>query len=153
MDFFEKLSLNLHAVFRPNQTGLKKVLGDLEAEIMEVVWAEGGGSLLGKDVHARLTGQPPLAYSTVANTLTALHKKGLLRVVGKQGKASMYAPTVDRELFLRQTLGGFIDTILSDFPETAAALLDERSRKGTPAEGLDRLKERIEQREETGDVP
>lgn len=149
MDFFEKLSLNLHAVFRPNQTGLRKVLGDLEAEIMEVVWAD-GGTLLGKDIHALLAG-PPLAYTTVANTLAVLHKKGLLQVVGKRGKAVQYAQTVGREAFLRQALGGFIDTILADFPDTAAALLDERARRGT-TEGLDRLKERLEQREETKDA-
>jgi predicted transcriptional regulator len=150
MDFFGKLSRNLHAVFRPNQAGLKKVLGDLEAEVMEAIWAE-DTPLLGRDIHARLSGEPPLAYPTVANTLAALHKKGLLRVVEKQGKACRYAPTVGREAFLRQTLGGLLDTLLADFPDTAAALLDERSRRRVSSAEVDRWKERIERREGSGD--
>jgi predicted transcriptional regulator len=151
VDFFEKLSRNLHVVFRPNQAGLKKVLGDLEAEVMEVIWAA-GAPLLGKDIHARLPGEPPLAYPTVANTLAALYKKGLLRVVDKQGKACRYAPTVGREAFLRQTLGGVLDTLLADFPDTAAALLDERSRRGVSSCDVERLKERIARQEQTGDA-
>ena len=29
----------MEGLFRPRQPGLRKLLGDLEAEIMEVVWA------------------------------------------------------------------------------------------------------------------
>lgn len=116
---------NVHAVFRPNQSGLKQVLGDLESEVMETFWAEGKAMLV-KDIHPRLPLGKSLTYSTIVCTTTALAEKGLLREVARVGKARVYLPEMGREEFLHRALGHVIDNILAAFPDTAAALLNER---------------------------
>lgn len=120
---------NLHTIFRPNQPGLKKVLGDLEAEIMEVVWAT-DANVSARDVHPVLLTGRSLSYTTVVCTMTALVKKGMLRIVARESRAHIYRATVSREEFLQSVLGRVLDNIFEDFPDTAAALLDRRRVKG-----------------------
>lgn len=134
---------NIHAIFRPNQEGLKKVLGDLEAEVMEAVWAVGQPVLV-KDIHPRLPVSRQISHSTVACTMAALAEKNLLAVVGKEGKAYVYRPVTSREDFLHRALGQVIDTIFKAFPDTAAALLDEHLDQRQDLQDLLRLRERVE---------
>ena len=52
------------SVFRPHKPGLQKMLGDLEAQIMEVVWKHPEGDLLTvRDVLSDLNShrEPPYA--------------------------------------------------------------------------------------------
>jgi predicted transcriptional regulator len=132
---------NVHAIFRPNQQGLKKVLGDLEAEIMEAVWAQ-GQPVLARDIHSQLPAGKDSSYSTIVCTMTALVEKRLLQVVAKEGKARIYLPTTSREDFLHQTLGHVIDNILAAFPDTAAALMQRRL--DTEEASLPRLRQQLD---------
>jgi len=134
---------NLHAIFRPNQPGLKKVLGDLEAEIMEGMWAA-DRPMQGRDLHPQLPTGHALSYSTIVCTLTTLEKKNLLHMVAKDGKSRIYIPTMSREDFLHQTLGHVLDNILEAFPDTASAILSQRREPHTLAQ-LRQLTERVAQ--------
>src|SRR5436853_4499769 len=68
-------------VFRTDRPGIRKVLGDLEAEIMELVWArpEGTGTTV-RDVFEVLYERRKVAYTTAMNTMVRMAKKKLLRV-------------------------------------------------------------------------
>src|SRR5947207_8973311 len=80
------------SVFRPDRPGIRKVLGDLEAEIMELVWArpvEQGTTV--RDIFEVLYERRRISYTTVMNTMTRLAKKRLLRVE-KQDQAYVYSP-------------------------------------------------------------
>ena len=57
------------SVFRPDRPGIRKVLGDLEAEIMELVWARpvGQGTTV-RDIFEILYERRRIAYTTVMNT-------------------------------------------------------------------------------------
>src|SRR5260370_39004505 len=69
------------SVFRPDRPGIRKVLGDLEAEIMELIWARppGQGTTV-PEVFEVLYERRRVAYTTAMNTMTSLAKKRLLRV-------------------------------------------------------------------------
>ncbi|MGH7405089.1 MAG: BlaI/MecI/CopY family transcriptional regulator, partial [Candidatus Methylomirabilales bacterium] len=65
------------SVFRPKEKGLRKIFGDLEAEIMDVIWGLGRATVA--DVHKVLEGQREIAYTTVKTVMGRLAEKGYLR--------------------------------------------------------------------------
>ena len=74
--------------------------GELEAQVLEVLWARGSAATPG-DVLDALGG--PLAYTTVMTVLTRLWQKG---VVGrsKSGRAFAYEALLTREEFFAERM-------------------------------------------------
>lgn len=68
-------------------------LTDAELRLMEVVWKKGSATVA--DVVASVTGDPPLAYSTVLTMLRILEQKGYL-VHRTEGRAFVYNPAIER---------------------------------------------------------
>jgi predicted transcriptional regulator len=77
--------------------------GDLEAAIMDVVWAA-TDRLLVRDVWASLNKERELAYTTVQTVMDILHRKGWLDRE-KQGRAYAYWATRSREDYAASLLG------------------------------------------------
>ena len=69
--------------------------GDLEATVMDRVWAREDGVTV-RDVFDELTGTRQIAYTTVLSTMDNLHRKGWVRR-DREGKAYRYWPTMTRE--------------------------------------------------------
>ena len=92
-----------NASFRFNQIGLKKFLGDLECEIMEIVWklSSSNPTVTVREVYDALRKKREIAYTTVMTTMVRLSEKGLLKIVDKAGLANCYVPEADRETFIR----------------------------------------------------
>src|SRR2546430_14012776 len=88
------------SVFRPARPGIRKVLGDLEAEIMEAIWARPAdqGTTV-RDIFEILYARRRLAYTTVMGTMSRLAKKRLLRVV-KQDHTYIYHPNFTQQEFI-----------------------------------------------------
>src|SRR5215813_13495840 len=80
--------------FHPDRKGIRKVLGDLEAEIMELIWArpQGAGTTV-RDIFGVLYQRRQLAYTTVMSTMSRLAKKKLLQVE-KRDQTYIYTPTL-----------------------------------------------------------
>jgi predicted transcriptional regulator len=76
--------------------GLRQVLGDLEAEIMECIWEMGSASVRG--VHECLLGRRDIAYTTVMTVMSRLAEKGLL-ARRQDGRAYIYTPVQTRDAF------------------------------------------------------
>jgi predicted transcriptional regulator len=109
------------------------MMGHLEADVMEILWAHGEASVHGVvELLAR-----PLAYTTVMTTLDRLYKKGLL-VRRKADRAFVYAPRLTRVDWERKRA----DEMLAEFPgellisclvdavgQQDAALLDQLERR------------------------
>src|SRR5260370_16805989 len=101
--------------------GVRKVLGDLEAEIMELVWSrpEGSGTTV-RDVfeilyERRLSDERRrIAYTTVMNTMTRLAKKNLLRVE-KRDQAYLYFPTLTQPEFVSRFVGRILENLYVNF--------------------------------------
>ena len=138
--------------FRPDRPGIRKVLGDLEAEIMELVWQRPGDQRTTvREIFEVLYERRRVAYTTVMNTMVRLAKKRLLRVE-KQDKAYIYRPDYTEQEFISQ----FVDRILKDLifsfsgatMESLRALPDSEEVR-TMRQRLDELtRRRVEEEEE-----
>jgi predicted transcriptional regulator len=98
------------SVIHTDRPGIRKVLGDLEAEIMELIWsrpADQGSTV--RDVFEVLYERRRIAYTTVMNTMTRLAKKQLLRVE-KVDQAYVYYPNFTQDEFISR----FIERVLED---------------------------------------
>ena len=103
--------------FDPWKKGLRKILGDLEADVMEAIWALGTATV--HDVHQRLAAaNRELAYTTVMTVMSRLSEKGLLDKQ-KDGAAYVYKPAASREEFTRRTVGTVLSQLLDDFSAPA----------------------------------
>ena len=109
------------SVFRPDRPGIRKVLGDLEAEIMEYIWTrpvERGTTV--REVfetlyeRRRVDERRSIAYTTVMNTMVRLAKKNLLRVE-KQDQAYSYYPNLTQEEFVSRFVGRILEDLLVNF--------------------------------------
>lgn len=137
------------SVFRPDRPGIRKVLGDLEAEIMELIWSRppGQGTTV-REVFEVLYERRRIAYTTVMNTMTRLAKKHLLRVE-KRDTAYIYYPNLTQQEFVSRFVGRILEDLFVNFsgatlegldalPDQEAAraraLLDEITRRRTIGE-------------------
>src|SRR5260370_7335555 len=103
------------SVFRPDRPGIRKVLGDLEAEIMELIWErpiEQGTTV--REVFEVLYERRHMAYTTVMNTMTRMAKKHLLRVE-TQDQAYVYYPTQGHQELLSLSVGAILENFLVNF--------------------------------------
>jgi predicted transcriptional regulator len=99
--------------FDPWKKGLRKILGDLEADVMEAIWALGRATV--HDVHQRLAdAHRELAYTTVMTVMSRLAEKGLLEK-RKDGAAYVYMPAASKEEFTKRTVGTVLSELLDDF--------------------------------------
>ena len=106
-----------HFTFDPRKKGLRKILGDLEADVMEAIWARGRATV--HDIHERLAeADRELAYTTVMTVMSRLAEKGLLER-RKDGQAYVYMPAASKEEFTRRTVGTVLSELLDDFTAPA----------------------------------
>lgn len=103
------------AVFHADRTGLAKLLGSLEAELMEVVWST-APPVTARDVHERATAE--VKYVTVVTVLNNLWRKGLLSRE-RDGRAFQYRATSTREEFVRAASEGVFRGLLDLSPRIA----------------------------------
>ena len=106
-----------NASFRFNQTGLRKFLGDLECEIMELVWKKANPTVTVRDIYENLRQQRQIAYTTVMTTMVRLAEKGLLKVLDRVGLANCYAPTESRDQFTKNAVDRVLSIFLKEFPD------------------------------------
>jgi predicted transcriptional regulator len=91
-----------------NRMGQQLLLGPLELQIMEVLWAAGECSV--RDVVERLDRK--LAYTTVMTTLDRLFKKGLLDRQ-KSERAFLYKTRLSHQDWERQRAGNLVAGLLA----------------------------------------
>lgn len=103
------------SVFRPDRPGVRKVLGDLEAEIMEFVWERPAG--LGttvREVFEALYERRRIAYTTIMNTMARLARKRLL-AVEKADQAYVYRSTFSKDEFVSRFVERILESLLVSF--------------------------------------
>ena len=112
------------SVVHPDRPGIRKVLGDLEAEIMELIWARPHNQgttvrdvfeiLYERRLLASTDERRRIAYTTVMNTMTRLAKKQLLRAE-KHDQAYIYFPNVTQEEFVSRFVAHMLENLLVNF--------------------------------------
>ena len=104
------------STFHPYRPGIRKVLGDLEAEIMEFIWSQPdmNQGLIVRTIFEAIYGRRRIAYTTVMSTMTRLTKKNLLRVE-KQGQAYVYYPNITQQEFISYFVGRIVEDLCTSF--------------------------------------
>ena len=112
-------------VFRPERPGIRKVLGELEADIMELVWTRpaGQGTTV-REVFESLYQRRRIAYTTVMNTMTRLARKNLLRAE-KADPAYVYYANFTRDEFVSRFVGRILENLLVGFTGATLAGLQD----------------------------
>jgi predicted transcriptional regulator len=128
---------------------LSDVLGPLEAEIMEVVWAQGEVTV--RDVHKTLNKSRDIAYTTVMTTLGRLADKGFLRRVEAQ-PAHRFSAILSREQYASSTVKSVVDWLVNHFPDPAVSYFIDRVEK-EDEQVIERLRQAIEQRRASDKAP
>lgn len=94
--------------------GIKNFLGDLEAEVMEVIWDLESCSV--RDVHENLCQKKEIAYTTVMTIMARLADKKILKKKMVK-KAYYYQPRYDREKFVEVCVGGIIEGVAGKYTQ------------------------------------
>lgn len=111
--------LRLQDTVRLSASGLAKVLGDLEARIMRIVW-ELGRPAPARVVHERVGREHSVAIHTVITVLNKLVEKGLLRRE-KREDLLHFEPTLSEDEFRAQASRQVVEGILSLAPDAVTA--------------------------------
>lgn len=133
--------------FKPHKTGFKKVFGDLEADIMKIVWKSEEVTV--REVYEELRLKKKLAYTTVMTIMNRLVEKNLLRRESR-GNAFAYTPTISENEFANQVVSEVLDGLLEDFADPALShIVESLSSKDT--QKLKRLEQLIQERRAKGE--
>ena len=104
-------------VEQPLDAGLSKLLGPLEMEIMEVMWARYSATV--RDVTTILQAARPVAYTTIMTVMINLAEKGLLRRTPLDKRTHLYEVALTREAFIQQANARVVQALVHDFGDLA----------------------------------
>ena len=127
-----------------NKASYIKQLGDLETDIMSVVWEKGRVTV--QDVKDALEPRRSLAYTTVMTVLSRLAEKGILER-RKDGRAYIYTPSSSQDKMAGSLLRSLVQRLYDGATGKAIAHLLEEDDAVDDAE-LERLEQLIRSRRE-----
>ena len=110
-----------------------KSLGNLEQQVMEIVWQCKVCTV--REVLGRINKTHQIAYTTVATILQRLYQKGLVSKK-QQGAAYLYSPKLTKasytkkiaQLFLEKFVHSFGNVAIASFAESIETLPEEKRR-------------------------
>lgn len=124
----QRSTMQLQDTVRLSADGLAKVLGDLEARVMNVVW-DLGRPAPARTIHAVVIEDHDVASLTVITVLNKLVTKGLLRRE-KRDDVFHYRPMLSREEFMTRVSRRVVEGIMALAPDAvAASFVDVLSRQ------------------------
>ena len=112
-----------------------------EAEVMDVIWST--SPIVIPAILERIP--RPLAYTTVMTTVKILEEKGFVNKCGKQGRAYLYEPAIDREQVRRSMTDELANRLFNGSIKSLVLSLVRQS--GVTAEELAEVKQLIEEME------
>lgn len=96
--------------FRLNHSGLARLFGELEAQVMDLIWEHGPATV--GNVVDRL--EDEYHYNTIMTVMNRLVEKGYL-ARRREGRAFIYTTVDDRETFLALASRQISEGLLQDF--------------------------------------
>ena len=136
-------AFHLQDTVRLSADGLAKVLGDLEARVMRVVW-QLGQPASAREVHARIAPDHAVAIHTVITILNKLVGKGLLHRE-KRSDLLHYEARLTEQQFLAQASKRVVQGILALGPAAVTASFVDVLAESDPRQ-LEELSLLIQQR-------
>ena len=134
--------------FDPHKKGVRKILGDLEADIMQIVWSKPQTTV--RQVFGILKANRKIAYTTVMTVMSRLADKGLLQKT-KAGNAFVYRATASEEDFTKSTVKKVISELLADFTAPAISQFVDSIEDSQP-EKMEELAKLIEEKRKKKNV-
>ncbi len=119
-------------------------LGELEADVMNVVWEKGRATV--QDVKDALEPRRSLAYTTIMTVMSRLVEKGILERQ-KEGRAYYYTPSASQEKVAGSLLHSLVQRLYDGATGKAIAQLLEGGEEVDDAE-LERLERLIRSKRE-----
>lgn len=95
-----------------------KILGDLEKEIMEIIWRENSCSV--RDVLENIKRKQKPAYTTVMTVMARLYDKGILKRSLNDHDAYIYTPVQPKANFLASASKKIISSLIHECGEEVA---------------------------------
>lgn len=138
---------NVIGDFKPAKKGLGKVLGHLEAAIMDIIWKKGRVSV--REVYDTLRLERRLAYTTVMTIMNRLADKGFLEKE-KEGVAYFYTPVYTREEFNKSVVRQVIDGLLDEYADFAYSHFIQRIQEEDESR-IEQLEQIIRAKQEKGE--
>ena len=96
-----------------------KILGELESDIMEIVWANKQASV--RAVLGELVKRRKIAYTTVMTVMARLHDKGILKRKKDKSGAFVYVPLENKKSFMANASEKIIKNFLKEYGDAAVA--------------------------------
>ncbi len=124
-------------------TKKQETLGELELEVMKILWERGRSSVL--QVSEQLSKQKGYARTTILTILQRLHKKGFLKRKKEDG-VYRYEPTQKRQQVMGKLLNQFIDRV---FDGSSTSLVQQLTGARMSQGELDQIKAIIDQAHQT----
>lgn len=128
--------------FRPTKEGLGRAMGDLEKDIMDVLWLKGEAT--GKEIYEALKLSRHIAVTTALTVLDRLSAKGMVKKT-KGESVYIYKPALTKDEFTdkvsHEVIRGVFDISASSAVASFVDLLAE-----TDPKELDRLSELLEKK-------
>lgn len=100
-------------------------LGELERSVMERLWASSEPQSV-RDVHAALTADRDLAYTTIMTVLDRLAKKKIV-LRQRDGRAYLYAPAQSREELVAEVMHTALEGEVEDRTAALVAFVSKVS--------------------------
>lgn len=120
--------------------GVEKCLGDLEAQILDILWNE-GEPLSAREVTSILEQRKKITFNAVSTVLNRLEKKDLV-LKQAQGKRYFFVPAMTKKEYSKSIVLSGLKSILSDKKLLSTAGLSGRGGKEEiDPKALDLLKE------------
>ncbi len=114
-------------ILHPDRQGLRMILGDLEADIMDAIWSRSRDDrehwCTVRDIYEAMREDRRIAYTTVMNTMTRLAKKGVLQSTHRD-LAYLYRPRQSRDDFIHSVVGHVVERLLVQFEGSAHTALE-----------------------------
>ncbi len=107
-----------------------RILGELESEIMDIVWRE-QAPIVVRDVTQKLQKKREIAYTTVMTIMGRLVEKGVL-TRKLQGISYIYETKVTRDKFIANTVHHIFTSTVSALGEASAAYFVKEIQKLNP---------------------
>lgn len=115
-----------------------KVLGELETEVMEIIWRQ-KDTISVKDVTEILEKKRKIAYTTTMTIMTRLVEKGVL-IRHLNGSSYLYKPKVTKEQFIAKAVHGIFSTAVSTLGDGVLSHFIKEIQKISPKKRQELLK-------------
>lgn len=128
---------------QPLDDGLNKLLGPLEVDVMELMWARGSATV--RDITTALNAVRPVAYTTVMTVMIHLADKGLLQRTPLDKRTHLYDVVLSREAFIQAASERVLQALVQDFGDLALAQFAAALEAATPEQRMRVKRRRKEQ--------